>query len=192
MSPHHWELPEGTRYRERPYDYGKVWWSLRMAQLGYTALYLDNDVAVLTDPITPAYVGSPYDIQARADQEPRAAARNARPARARTSIFLHHRPGLDTVSHRSHGSPYGSGLRRRLTWAFTSMAQGLSDFRKAELPKLGGMLGDRCPLYRLKKDDSVPGGEVACQSWSAAAALTKPLRKGPLVERHLSLRHSSA
>ena len=37
-----------------------------MAQLGYTALYLDNDVVVLTDPITPAYVGSPYDIQARA------------------------------------------------------------------------------------------------------------------------------
>ncbi len=37
-----------------------------MAQLGYTALYLDNDVAVLEDPITPAYVGSPYDIQVSA------------------------------------------------------------------------------------------------------------------------------
>ena len=35
-----------------------------MAQLGYTALYLDNDVAVVADPIMPAYVGSPYDIQA--------------------------------------------------------------------------------------------------------------------------------
>ncbi len=37
-----------------------------MAQLGYTALYLDNDVAVLKDPIAPAYVGSPYDIQVSA------------------------------------------------------------------------------------------------------------------------------
>ena len=63
VSPHAWELPEGARYRERPYDYGKVWWSLRMAQLGYTALYLDNDVTVLADPITSAYVGSPYDVQ---------------------------------------------------------------------------------------------------------------------------------
>jgi hypothetical protein len=43
------------------------------------------------------------------------------------------------------------------------VAQGLSDFRKAELPKLGGMLEDRCPLYRLKKDDSVPAGENARQ-----------------------------
>ena len=39
------------------------------------------------------------------------------------------------------------------------LRQGLSDFRKAELPSLGGMLDDRCPLYRLKKDDSAPGGE---------------------------------
>ena len=65
-SPQAWQLPENARYRERPYDYGKIWWSLRMAQLGYTALYLDNDVAVLKDPITPAYVGSPYDIQVSA------------------------------------------------------------------------------------------------------------------------------
>jgi hypothetical protein len=34
-----------------------------MTRLGYTALYLDNDVAVVADPITAAYVGSPYDIQ---------------------------------------------------------------------------------------------------------------------------------
>ncbi len=39
------------------------------------------------------------------------------------------------------------------------LRQGLSDFRTAELPGLGGMLDDRCPLYLLKKDDSAPGGE---------------------------------
>ena len=38
------------------------------------------------------------------------------------------------------------------------MPQGLSDFRGAELPALGGLIEDRCPLYDLKKDDSVPGG----------------------------------
>ena len=41
-----------------------------MAQLGYTALYLDNDVAVLRDPITSAYVGSPYDIQVSSSYGP--------------------------------------------------------------------------------------------------------------------------
>ena len=53
------------------------------------------------------------------------------------------------------------------------MPQGLSDFRKAELPKLGGMLEDRCPLYRLKKDDSVPGGEVAQQLAENAPGLSR-------------------
>lgn len=37
-------------------------------------------------------------------------------------------------------------------------AQGLSDFRGSELPRLGAILDHRCELYRAKKDSSVPGG----------------------------------
>ena len=57
------------------------------------------------------------------------------------------------------------------------MPQGLSDFRKSELPKLGGMLEDRCPLYKLKKDVSVPGGAIAGQ------LVTAPV--GGLARNHL-------
>lgn len=63
MSPRSWEFPEGHRYGERPYDFGKIWWSLHLAQLGYTSLYLDNDVATIKDPLAADIVQSPYDLQ---------------------------------------------------------------------------------------------------------------------------------
>lgn len=62
-SPQAWQLPEGARYRERPFDFGKIWWSLRFAQLGYTSLYMDNDVVLREDPIKPEMLHTPYDIQ---------------------------------------------------------------------------------------------------------------------------------
>ena len=63
MSPRSWEFPEGHRYGERPYDFGKIWWSLHLAQLGYSSLYLDNDVAAIKDPLAADIVQSPYDLQ---------------------------------------------------------------------------------------------------------------------------------
>jgi hypothetical protein len=63
MSPRSWEFPAGHRYGERPWDFGKIWWSLHLAQLGYTSLYLDNDVAAIKDPLAADIVQSPYDLQ---------------------------------------------------------------------------------------------------------------------------------
>ena len=54
------------------------------------------------------------------------------------------------------------------------LLQGLSDFRMAELPGLGGMLDDRCPLYLLKKDDSAPGGEGRSQQLTASRHGMRP------------------
>lgn len=75
LSPRSWEFPEGHRYGERPWDFGKIWWSLRLAQLGYASLYLDNDVAAVKDPLAADIVQSPYDLQGlsdfRADESPR-------------------------------------------------------------------------------------------------------------------------
>ena len=34
LSPDELAWPEGARYRRRPFDFGKIWWSLRMAELG--------------------------------------------------------------------------------------------------------------------------------------------------------------
>lgn len=65
LSPRSWEFPEGHRYGERPWDFGKIWWSLRLAQLGYASLYLDNDVAAVKDPLAIDIVQSPYDLQVR-------------------------------------------------------------------------------------------------------------------------------
>lgn len=63
MSPRSWEFPDGHRYGERPWDFGKIWWSLHLAQLGYSSLYLDNDVAAIKDPLAADIVQSPYDLQ---------------------------------------------------------------------------------------------------------------------------------
>lgn len=62
-SPQEWQLPEGARYRKRPFDYGKIWWSLRFAELGYSSMYMDNDVVLQEDPIRPEILQSAYDIQ---------------------------------------------------------------------------------------------------------------------------------
>ena len=37
LSPDELAWPEGARYRRRPFDFGKIWWSLRMAELGRAA-----------------------------------------------------------------------------------------------------------------------------------------------------------
>ena len=34
LSPDELAWPENARYRGRPFDFGKIWWSLRMAELG--------------------------------------------------------------------------------------------------------------------------------------------------------------
>ena len=63
VSPRSSDFPEGHRYGKRPWDFGKIWWSLRLAQLGYTSLYLDNDVAAMRDPLAAHVLESPYDLQ---------------------------------------------------------------------------------------------------------------------------------
>ena len=63
LSPRSHEFPEGHRYGQRPWDFGKIFWALRLAELGYTSLYLDNDVACMADPLAPDITGSPYDLQ---------------------------------------------------------------------------------------------------------------------------------
>ena len=63
LSPRGGEFPEGHRYGKRPWDFGKIYWSLRLAELGYTSLYLDNDVACMTDPLAADIVTSPFDVQ---------------------------------------------------------------------------------------------------------------------------------
>ena len=63
VSPKSHDFPKGHRYGQRPYDFGKIWWSLRLAQLGYTSLYLDNDVAAVKDPLAADIVQSPYDLE---------------------------------------------------------------------------------------------------------------------------------
>lgn len=63
LSPRGGEFPEGHRYGKRPWDFGKIYWSLKLAELGYTSLYLDNDVACMTDPLAANIVTSPFDIQ---------------------------------------------------------------------------------------------------------------------------------
>ncbi len=65
VSPKSYDFPEGHRYGERPWDFGKIWWSLRLAQLGYTSLYLDNDVAAVKDPLAANIMQSPYDLEVR-------------------------------------------------------------------------------------------------------------------------------
>jgi len=63
LSPQAWQLPEGARYRERPFDFGKIWWAHRFAQLGYSSMYMDNDVVLQKDPISAEFLQTSYDIQ---------------------------------------------------------------------------------------------------------------------------------
>ena len=53
--------------RGRHYDFGKIWWALKFAELGYTSLYLDNDVVVLADPLAAQWTAAPYDVQGLSD-----------------------------------------------------------------------------------------------------------------------------
>ena len=74
---------------------------------------------------------------------------------------VHGVPGRQLSASSVSGSDIGACVRHPWLSAcrLPLLRQGLSDFRTAELPGLGGMLDDRCPLYRLKKDDTEPGGE---------------------------------
>mmetsp|Transcript_1768 Transcript_1768/g.5121 ORF Transcript_1768/g.5121 Transcript_1768/m.5121 type:complete len:434 (+) Transcript_1768:363-1664(+) len=105
MSPRGGDFPAGHRYGQRPWDFGKIYWALTLAELGYTSLYLDNDVACMDDPLPADILSAPYDLQ------------------------------------------------------------GLSDFRDAELRKLGEVLDNRCSLYRTKFHEDVPGGDVLHPAW---------------------------
>ena len=140
MSPRSWDFPEGHRYGERPYDFGKIWWSLHLAQLGYASLYLDNDVAAIKDPLAADIVQSPYDLQVTSSG---------------TCIYSvafawHHLVPLDSVRECA---------RRPDVLPHRTVKQGLSDFRAGELPRVGAILDDRCKLYRLKQDRKIPGGD---------------------------------
>ncbi len=62
LSPDELAWPEGARYRRRPFDFGKIWWSLRMAELGCVAAFRPlavlSPVAVFTlesVPLPPSY-----------------------------------------------------------------------------------------------------------------------------------------
>lgn len=63
MSPRGGDFPAGHRYGQRPWDFGKIYWALTLAELGYTSLYLDNDVACMDDPLPADILSAPYDLQ---------------------------------------------------------------------------------------------------------------------------------
>lgn len=63
MSPRGKDWPDKARYSKEPWLFGKVYWSLQLARLNYTSLFLDVDVVTMADPLQPSVAQAPFDIQ---------------------------------------------------------------------------------------------------------------------------------
>jgi hypothetical protein len=44
LSPTEEYWPSDARYRKRPFDFGKIWWSMHMAELGWDLLPNHDDI----------------------------------------------------------------------------------------------------------------------------------------------------